>query len=157
MTSFSRKLLLIPAALIVAVIGVIAYKLWPVLNPTIVATAVSTSGCDLHQSPCTMQFDDGQQVTLSISPKPLKVMEPLTLEVKTTYPTPWSVEVDLIGVSMNMGFNRPVLKEGGEGHYTGEAMLPTCIRQHMDWEAHVLIRTTEGYHAAPYRFTTVRQ
>ncbi len=157
MSRLPRTLLLVPAVLLVTVIGVLVYKLWPVMNPTIVATAVSNTGCDIHQAPCTMQFGDGQQVTLAISPKPVKVMEPLTLKVETSYESPWSVEVDIKGISMNMGFNRPVLEEQSAGRYTGEAMLPTCIRQSMDWEANVLIRTADGYHAAAYRFTTVRQ
>lgn len=154
--SKSPRLLLIPAVLVIAVVGVVAYKVWPILNPTIVATATATSPCDLHQGPCTRQFEDGHTVRFSIQPNPIKVMELLTLEVVTSYESPWSVEVDFSGVDMNMGFNRPALKAVGEGRYRGETMLPTCIRGRMIWEADVLIRTAEGYRSAPFRFTTVR-
>lgn len=155
MSQSSRSLLVIPAVLVLAVLGAVAYKLWPILNPDIVATADPALHCDLHQEPCTLRFADGQQVTFSIQPHPVKVMEPLILEVETSYEAPWSVEVDFKGVDMNMGFNRPALKKVDEGRYTGETMLPTCVRGQMVWEANVLIRTAEGYHAAPYRFTTV--
>lgn len=156
MSKISRPLLIIPLLLVVAVVAVAAMKLWPILNPKIIATADSSVYCDLHQGPCTREFDDGRRVTLSITPNPVKVMEPLTLKVETTSESPWSVEVDITGISMNMGYNRPMLKEAGKGVFTGESMLPTCIRKEMDWEANVLIRTAEGYLSAPYRFTTVR-
>ena len=156
MSQSSRSLLVIPALLVVAVFGVVAYKVYPILNPTIVATAEPASHCDLHRGPCTSRFEGGEEVTFSIQPNPIKVMEPLILEVVTSHDSPWSVEVDFQGVDMNMGFNRPELKKEAGGRFTGETMLPTCIRGQMVWEANVLIRTADGYHSAPYRFTTVR-
>ncbi|GAB4346493.1 MAG: hypothetical protein Kow006_05060 [Gammaproteobacteria bacterium] len=156
MSSLSRPLLIVPLLLVVAVVAAAAWKLWPILHPEIIATADSATPCDLHQGPCTMVFDGGVRVTLSIEPRPVKVMEPLTLTVETGVESPWSVEVDFTGVSMNMGYNRPLLKDAGEGLFTGETMLPTCIRNEMEWQANVLIRTARGYLSAPYRFTTVR-
>ena len=67
-----------------------------------------------------------------------------------------TVEVDLQGLDMNMGFNRPKLASLGDGHFRGEGMLPVCVRDAMEWEAKVLVHSDDGLRAAPFRFITVK-
>jgi hypothetical protein len=66
------------------------------------------------------------------------------------------VQVDFVGVDMDMGYNRPSLTEAGPGIYRGEGMLPICVRDRMAWEARLLIGTPAGLLAAPFRFETAQ-
>lgn len=110
--------------------------------------------CDLHLAPCVTSLPTGGKVQLSISPKNIPLVKPLHLEVKLTDIQADSVEVDFVGLNMNMGFNRPQLNAKGAGQFEGNGMLPVCIRRSMDWEARVLVNTDNGLLVVPYRFTT---
>jgi hypothetical protein len=84
------------------------------------------------------------------------LVKPLQLRVELQGLKAQQVEVDFSGVDMNMGFNRFKLSRTGEGEFTGEGILPVCVRDAMEWEAKVLITTPQGLAAAAYRFITVR-
>jgi hypothetical protein len=64
--------------------------------------------------------------------------------------------VDFSGVDMDMGFNRVRLEPVGKGSYSANGMLPVCVRDAMEWEAKVLLRSQEGLSSVAYRFITVR-
>ena len=134
----------------------LAYLEWPRLYPPVVARAPLDPGCDLRAGPCRVAFDQGGEVTLSIEPRDIPLVKPLRLRVGLQGLVPDGVEIDFSGLSMNMGFNRVPLAEAGPGSYVGQAMLPVCVRNRMDWEARVLLRTPAGYLEAPFRFDTYR-
>jgi hypothetical protein len=46
------------------------------------------------------------------------------------------------GVDMNMGFNGFKLSCAGDGVFTGEGILPVCLRDAMEWETKVLTKLT---------------
>ena len=92
-----------------------------------------------------------------LSPTTLPLLEPLAIDVRLDGLRTFGVEVDFAGVDMNMGHNRPSLRQEGEGRYVGTAILPVCVRYRMDWEARVLVRTRDGLVAAPFRFATFKQ
>lgn len=149
-----RTLSVIAALLLVGLLTLIGYKVWPILYPTVIETAINDHACDLQQGPCTLRFGDGATVTLSITPRPVEMLEPLTLQVQTEGIEPWSVAVDFQGINMNMGYNRPELTAEGAGRYTGSTMLPVCVRERMDWKVQVMVRNAEGIRAAPYHLVT---
>lgn len=132
------------------------YVAWPLLNPAVVATAPLDPQCDLRQGPCTAVLPDGGRVRLGLAPSTLPLLEPLAIEVRLDGLRAFAVEVDFAGVDMNMGYNRPRLAAEGEGRYVGNTVLPVCVRQRMDWEARVLVRTPDGLMAAPFRFSTYK-
>jgi hypothetical protein len=131
-------------------------KAWPLLNPQIVATASVDPACDLRAAPCSSRLPTGGTVTLSVEPRSIPVMEPVWLEVRVEGARASGVEVDIAGVDMNMGYNRPTLQPQADGRFLGQTTIPVCVRSRMDWEAKVLIRTPDGIIAAPYRFSTYR-
>lgn len=139
-----------------AVIGVAAWKAWPLLNPQVVASAPLDGACELNRAPCTSPLPGGGRVTFAITPTPIQAMKPLTLAATVEGREVFGLEADFQGVEMNMGFNRASLK-GGAGRYNGSVMLPVCVRDSMEWEARLLIRTAEGLIDAPFRFATRRQ
>jgi len=151
-----NKLWIVAALLFLAVAGIAAYKVLPLLDPVVVRMAALEPECDLRAGPCTGELSDGSRITFAIKPESIPVVKPLEFEVQVEGFDADSVEVDFQGVGMNMGFNRPKLAAQGSGKYTGNGMIPVCVRDAMEWEAKVLVTTKEGIVAAPFRFITVK-
>lgn len=143
--------------MLAASLAFLVYRAWPTLFPEGVARAPLNPDCDLHLGACSVEFEDGAKVTLSIEPRPIPLVKPLTLDVTVRGLKPRTVEIDFAGMNMNMGYNRVRLEQGGTGHYFGQGILPVCVRNHMAWEVKVLILTDAGYLVAPFRFDTYRQ
>jgi hypothetical protein len=141
----------------VAFLVVAVYRSWPILFPRAFEMAPLDPTCDLRKGPCVSKLAGGGEISLSIEPRSLPVVQPLELSVQAHGLQAAGVEVDFRGVGMNMGFNRPRLEPAGSpGLFEGAAMLPVCLRERMTWEAKVLVETPDGLVAAPFRFDTVK-
>jgi hypothetical protein len=143
---------MIVLAAIMAAIAV--YRAWPLLHPEVVAVAPLNPACDLRHGACVDVFPRGGQAHFRIEPHALPVAQPLRFEVRSVGLHAKEVEVDFIGVDMNMGFNRASLHATAPNHFIGTGMLPVCVRTRMDWEARVLLHTDAGLLVAPFRFVT---
>lgn len=144
------------AALILAIGAAVGARLWLVPNPETSVTAALDPSCDLHAGPCSSDIPGGGRIELSIEPRPIPLLRPLRLVVKTQGLDARQVEVDFTGVDMNMGFNRPKLKEEGDQQFSGETVLPVCITGRMAWQAAVVVTTPKLKAVAPFRFTASR-
>ncbi|MEW8029517.1 MAG: hypothetical protein AB2792_07610 [Candidatus Thiodiazotropha sp.] len=143
--------------LLFAAICIVAlYKTWPILFPNAVLKAAVDPTCDLRAGACVTQLNDGGSVTFSIEPREIPVVKPLQLKVNLAGIRAKSIDVDFSGVDMNMGFNRTRLSSVADDVFSGQAMLPVCVWDAMEWEAQVLIDTQKGLISVPYRFITVR-
>lgn len=137
---------------LVALLGGAAYLLAPLLRPN-ADVAAPLSDCDLNAGPCRAGLPGGGTVELSLSPRPIPSLAPLQLEVKTEGMVADRVEVDLAGVDMNMGYNRPQLAPTTEpGRFFAPASLPVCTTGTMTWQVTVLIRSDGRSLALPFRF-----
>jgi hypothetical protein len=154
--SRGTRIWLAAAGVFAAVAAGAFYVAWPLLNPTVVATAPLDPGCDLRQGPCTGTLPNGATVRFGLEPRTIPLLEPLAIDVRVGGMRALGVQVDFAGVDMNMGYNRPSLSPEGEGRYVGKAVLPVCVRYRMDWVARVLVRTAEGLMAVPFRFSTFK-
>ncbi|RLJ17432.1 hypothetical protein DJ031_13985 [bacterium endosymbiont of Escarpia laminata] len=152
----SSLLWLVAALLLAAFSAVAVYKVWPLLHPEVLVSAPLDSDCDLRAGPCRSVLPDGSSISFSIEPRSLPLVRPIQLQVEIEGLEAERIEVDFSGVDMNMGFNRPALANQGEGRFAGKGMLPVCVRDAMEWEAKVLVKTQDGLVAAPYRFITVK-
>jgi len=144
------------ALLLAAIAGYAIYKVQPLLNPKVVARAPVDVSCNLRDHPCSVVFDDGTRVELSIEPRYIPPLHPLSVEVRVEGRQTSGAEIDLVGLNMNMGYNRPVLSQAGPNLYRGTLTIPVCVRNRMDWEATILLRTSAGLIAAPFRFSTLK-
>ncbi|MES9900920.1 MAG: hypothetical protein ABW148_18135 [Sedimenticola sp.] len=156
MARSSLALWLIAGLLFVAVAGVAIYKVQPLLNPKIVSLAALDGECDLRAGPCSSELPGGGRITFGIEPLTLPLLKPLQLQVNVEGVDAESVEVDFIGIGMEMGFNRPALSASTAGRFSGEGILPVCVRDAMEWEARVLVQSDRGLVAAPFRFIAVK-
>jgi hypothetical protein len=167
--------------LAVALIVAIAQRIRLPLHPDRAERAPLAAACDLGAGPCSTTFADGGRVTLDIQPRGIPPVQPLTIAVTLDdLPPPTRVELDLVGVDMDMGFNRIALAPaagdgaGGTGstpdpgsapgtgaargarRWEGNGMLPVCISRRMTWEARVLLHRPSGLSVAPFRFESIR-
>lgn len=108
--------------------------------------------CNLQQGPCAASLPEGGRLELSITPRPLLPLKPLTVEVAITGPRPQQVEIEFTGVEMSMGLNRVVLVGGADGRFGGTANLPVCTTGRMLWQATVRIDSGGRQFALPFRF-----
>jgi hypothetical protein len=110
--------------------------------------------CDLQHGPCQSVFPSGAKVSLSIEPRPIRALKQLHIQVHTEGIAAQSVTVDFHGVNMDMGYNRPQLKQVAAGQYAGTWVLASCGLERMVWEATVLIETGKLKMAAPFHLET---
>jgi hypothetical protein len=154
--NLNKKILMDVAAILgIVLIAVVGYKLSPLLLPKADVSATVEPGCDLHKRACTATVTGGGRIELSIAPRPIPMVMPLQVEVKTSGLEAAKVEVDFAGVDMNMGFNRPELAAAGPGLFQAEAMLPVCVTGKMAWQATVIVEAGRQRIAAPFRFNSV--
>ncbi|MCU7808708.1 MAG: hypothetical protein KZQ73_12690 [Candidatus Thiodiazotropha sp. (ex Semelilucina semeliformis)] len=156
MNKDNRLLWLFLSLLLIAVSTVALYKTWPILFPKVSISGQLDPDCDLRAGPCTTHLTDGGRVSFSIDPRDIPTMKPITLHVSVNGMVAQEIEVDFTGVDMNMGINRVTMNPESDGQYSGNGILPVCIRDAMEWEARVLISTRKGLVSVPYRFITVR-
>lgn len=93
----------------------------------------------IHSGPCTKQAGD-RQVTLDISPKPVKHMQELTFKV-TMAPAeglPSSLILDLSMPGMMMGKNQVALKRQPDGAWEGKGIIVKCRSGRTLWQATIL-------------------
>ena len=137
-------------ALALACLSVIGYKLsarWRATD----ADQLLRSSCDPSLQVCSVALPHGGHLQLSITPRPIRPLQKLSVDVTITGMNAKKVEIDFDGVDMSMGFNRPVLTGNGQS-FSGQAILPVCITGTMTWRATVLATTQEGRIAAPFDF-----
>ena len=152
----SGRLWTIAALLVFAIMMAVSYKLKDILEPRVSAAAALDESCDLRKGPCVSELPNGGKVSFSLSPNDIPILRPLKLQVTIEGVDVSSVEVDFVGLGMEMGYNRSALEDDGQNQFTGKAILPVCVRSKMDWEAKVLLKTDKGLLMAPFRFYTTK-
>lgn len=150
----ARTSLLVDVAIILALIfvGIVGYRLSPLLLPDIDITVTPEPGCDLQKRACSALLPEGGRVHLALTPRPIPVVEPMDVVVELENTMADGVSVDFAGVSMNMGMNRQPLERLKPGRFAGRATLPVCVTGSMAWEATVLVVRGRTHIAVPFRF-----
>lgn len=138
------------------VIGVVGYKLSPLLLPKADVTVSPAAGCDLHSGACSVTLPDGGRLVFALTPRPIPVTALLDMVVELDGLQADQVAVDFAGVNMNMGFNRSDLAPNGPGRFVGQTTLPVCVTGRMTWQATVLVETGRKRIAVPFQFEAGR-
>ncbi|HHC74560.1 MAG TPA: hypothetical protein ENK78_05760 [Thiothrix sp.] len=125
--------------------------------------------CELHQQACYLTLPTGGRVGLTVTPANLPLLTPLEWQVSLDQIKAKQVVLDIVGLNMDMGYNRTTLvpatltsnlmSEGvGEQStqvFRGQALLPICTLDTMQWEARLLIETPDQQRLLlPFRFQT---
>lgn len=109
--------------------------------------------CDIAAGPCALGLPGGDELRLSLSPRPPPLMKPIAVEVVISGPAE-RVWLDLVGMNMDMGPNRRELRPGADGHWKGVVMIPICSSAEMQWEARVMVVREGRTIAAVFPFAT---
>ena len=147
----NKTLPAIVAVMLIAIVGVIEYKLSPERNTAPDIRRLPTSTCNPSQDACTVDLPGGGKLDFSIEPRPIKALQPLRLKTATQGLDVQGIEVDFNGTDMDMGRNRVVLTKDGQG-FSGQAMLPVCVTGTMSWTAMVLLTSRNTRLAVPFQF-----
>jgi hypothetical protein len=150
----NRRILIdIIAMLLIGLVVVVGYKVSPLLSPKADLRLEPEPGCNLHRGPCTIKLGSGT-IEISISPRPVPLIKPVVIEVRTVGVDVRRIDADIAGIGMNMGYNRPQLLPAGNYTYRAETTLPVCITGMMNWELTLMLDTAAEYVLIPIRFTT---
>ena len=149
-----NKTKLIVALLLFGIAAVIGYKLNNATQKSVTLLAVTNPDCELRNGPCRAELPAGGSIEFSIEPRSIPLMKPLSLTVNVHDIEVSAAEIDFVGIGMNMGYNRPQLKQVSSNRFEGNTTLPICILQRMEWEARLLLETDKGTVMAPFRFYT---
>jgi hypothetical protein len=99
-----------------------------------------TPGCRLDLGPCTAALGAGMEVTLELSPRPLRTMRELSVVARVRgAPPDAAVEVSFEMKGMDMGRNRARLAPAGQGRFAGTGVLVRCPSGRKDWMAEVAV------------------
>ncbi|WP_029933713.1 hypothetical protein [Thiomicrospira pelophila] len=101
--------------------------------------------CDLHQQTC--QAQQGNSIaSLSIQPQPIPLAKPFQIEVQLNNLEAQTLELDISGINMYMGYNRVTLKAdpAQPGRFTGSSMLAFCTNEMMEWQISLLLQQADG-------------
>lgn len=151
----NKKILLdLIGLLLIALVVVVGYKLSPLLLPRSDLTVKPDPACNLQQQACNVSLPGGGSLQLDVGTRPVPLIRPFDIMVTLDGVKASRVMVDLAGVDMDMGLNRPQLTEQAPGRFSGSATLPVCVTGRMVWQATVLLDTATGTIAAPFRFVS---
>ena len=145
---------LLSGILIIILVFISWYKVEQAKRNTIIAQVEVDRSCDLQKESCRIILPDGGDITLSIEPRPIPLVQKLNIRVDTNGVDVDAVAIDIKGTTMNMGPNNVTLKLSQNNTYTGHGMLPVCIRNSMEWQADVYLQSKEGIIVVPFIFVT---
>ena len=150
---FLNKSLLADAAILLALLllGLVSYKLPPLLLPQSDVTIEPNPACDPARTACALSLPEGGRMSFSFSPLPVPVAAPFEVRVGFDGIQAKSVTIDFTGVGMAMGLNRFQLTGDGASFFAS-ASLPVCVTGRMEWQATVIAETSRQRIAVPFRF-----
>ena len=149
----SKVLFDVIAMLVIALVALVAYKLYPAWMPLAEHRIEAPLDCDLNKAPCRINTGSGW-VQLGMTPLPIPLAKPFTLELQSSGVSISRVDVDFSGIGMNMGLHRPQLLPIAPGRFEAETSLPVCISGFMVWEVTLMVETSTGHLLVPFRLTT---
>ena len=112
--------------------------------------------CSLSRETCSARLPDGGSLKFSIGPRPVPLLQTLTLEIRISDSDAHPIEVGFTGVDVPMAFSRSYPAPATDGVYTAQTMLPLCASGRMVWQASVLLEKGDGRILVPFRFETER-
>ncbi len=151
--SSRRKLMALIAGFAVSLVGVVGYKVSPLLFPPKDVQVLPEAGCDLQRAGCTAILPDGK-IDFEFLTRPIPLARPFQVSLAVSGLEPRRVELDFAGVEMDMGYNRTVLQPTGGGHYRADVTIPVCVTGAMTWRATVILHMRDRRLSIPYEFLT---
>jgi len=114
--------------------------------------------CTLNEAACSVSIARYARLKFAITPRPILGASPLNFNIRVEGIDIQDIALELSGASMNMGRYRQQLKSQAKGEYLAQGSLPVCVRNQMQWQADIWLRTRElGLVKVPYQFTAYKR
>lgn len=110
--------------------------------------------CDLHLSSCQIEVQDGTNFELSVEPKTIPLMKPLTFKLKSNKADLNDLHLNIYATNMFMGEFNLTFKNLGNGNYEAKGTLPTCPVGDMQWNAEIRLEKLNETIGARFQFKT---
>jgi len=110
--------------------------------------------CDLQKEACSVILEDGSDITLSINPRPIPLMKPIELTVRTKGINLDNLKLKVYATNMNMGLIEKSLNKTVKNIYKGKITLPTCIVGNMIWDVNIIVNKPTKSIGATFEFKT---
>lgn len=136
--------------LLVAILGVVGYKLAPQRHIG-TGAKLPVVACNPALTDCSVALPNGGGIELSFSPRPIRPLQAFKARLTIRDREVRSAEIDFEGTDMKMGYYRPPFNRA-DGALVADAILPVCVTGTMQWEATVLLNTPTGQIAVPFHF-----
>lgn len=107
--------------------------------------------CDAAQGACETRAGP-LLASLKLLP-PVTSLQPFDMHLQIDGVKARLVVMTFTMVDMDMGLNRFVLRQGEDGDWHGQAVLPVCSAGRKDWLATLSVRTDEGDYRLIFPFT----
>jgi len=147
------RLLVIFALL--AAVGYFAAREWRG-TPAEAVIIDAAEGCDIAVGSCVTELPDGGELLFEITPRPIPLMQPLSVVARVSDSRLQPSRLDITGLNMEMGLNRTKLVLQQAGQWQGETILPICSQRRMHWQAALLLNGADRQFRLIYRFHTLR-
>lgn len=112
--------------------------------------------CDLQRGTCHADLGLHASMRLALGNE-LVPLAPIDIDVHLEGIDAERVVVEFVGRNMNMGLNRFVLSEQGDGHFRGQGQLGVCAEDVMPWRAQILVETASGRKGSWFDFDMPRR
>ncbi len=124
----------------VAVLGLLGFLGARYLSMPDGVVRIGESACELSAGPCRHRLPDGSELVLMLRPRPVPLMQPVTVEVTIDGEGWRPLQGEITGLNMRMAPSRVSLHASGDGHWSGETILPVCSQRRMHWQFALLIQ-----------------
>lgn len=130
------------------------FLLWQRLQAPRAVSGVVQGDCDLNRAPCRALFPGGETLTVSVTPRPVPLAAPITIEVQVSGLAAESVGIGMSSPDLAAVSSHHRLTAQADGRFAGPAVLPLCARERVTWDMQVTARTRQGAYSARFSFTT---
>jgi len=121
------------------------------------ARRAKSQGCDLDRGPCREALGGGRSVEVTVSPRPVALLEPMSVEVRFAGGGRASeVRLTATSTTMDMGETILPLTATGDELFAGQTTLPVCASERLDWEARFDFQL-DGVPRSTMRFSSHRK
>lgn len=110
--------------------------------------------CDLRKSACSVEIQDGTDISFEILQKSIPLMKPLTFQVKSSNHNLKNLYIKLYATNMLMGEYKLPFVNKGNGVYEAIGTLPTCPVGFMKWNADIQVEKLSQVIGARFKFET---
>lgn len=138
MSPNARKTLVTAATL--ALLGSSAiggFLLWMWRQPPTPVPGIVAGPCDLQRGPCRAEFPGGGSLQVSINPRPITMVTPLTVNVELNGLDARTVDISFTTPELITVSQRQRLTAADGNRFSGNTLLPVCVRDRMTWEMQV--------------------